>query len=115
MIMREHFGQQLHNTLFSVGVEVNNLGGLQAVDNDSKLRHKRDEIREMVFDQKQEVAFDWLDPDEKEVENGFGWAMKENRVEPLCTQYKERVQQNSVGQWVGKEGWGSGYSCHNEG
>ncbi|GFU01482.1 hypothetical protein TNCV_4877191 [Trichonephila clavipes] len=41
--------------------------------------------------------------------------MKENRVEPLCTKYKERVQQNSVGQWVGKEGWGSGYSCHNDG
>ncbi|GFT96587.1 hypothetical protein TNCV_5022341 [Trichonephila clavipes] len=27
MMMREHFGQQLHNTLFSVDVEVNNLGG----------------------------------------------------------------------------------------
>ncbi|GFU74661.1 hypothetical protein TNCV_2648301 [Trichonephila clavipes] len=54
--------------------------------------------------EKQEVAFDWLDPDEREAEMGFGWAMKENRVEPLCTQ--ERVQQNSVGQWVGKEGWG---------
>ncbi|GFW61984.1 hypothetical protein TNCV_4670091 [Trichonephila clavipes] len=54
--------------------------------------------------EKQEVAFDWLDPDESEAESGFGWAMKENRVEPLCTQYKERVQQNSVGQWVGKEG-----------
>ncbi|GFU60962.1 hypothetical protein TNCV_3372781 [Trichonephila clavipes] len=26
MMMREHFGQQLHKTLFSVGVEVNNLG-----------------------------------------------------------------------------------------
>ncbi|GFV34519.1 hypothetical protein TNCV_1448251 [Trichonephila clavipes] len=47
MMMREHFGHQLHNTLFSVGVEVNNLVGLQAVDNDSKLRHKRNEIREM--------------------------------------------------------------------
>ncbi|GFU97174.1 hypothetical protein TNCV_1526541 [Trichonephila clavipes] len=54
MMMRVHFGQQLHKTLFSVGVEVNNLGGLQAVDNDSKLRHKRNEIREMhslEFDQ----------------------------------------------------------------
>ncbi|GFV20770.1 uncharacterized protein TNCV_2815191 [Trichonephila clavipes] len=54
MMMREHFGQQLHNTLFSDGVEVNNLWRLQAVDNDSKLRHKRNEIREMdslVFDQ----------------------------------------------------------------
>ncbi|GFW54120.1 hypothetical protein TNCV_3829281 [Trichonephila clavipes] len=40
MMIREHFGQQLHKTLFSVGVEVNNLGSLQAVDNDSKLRHK---------------------------------------------------------------------------
>ncbi|GFV98943.1 hypothetical protein TNCV_3390061 [Trichonephila clavipes] len=53
MMMREHFGQQLHNTLFSVGVDVNNLGGLQTFDNDSKLRHKRNEIREMhslVFD-----------------------------------------------------------------
>ncbi|GFV10565.1 hypothetical protein TNCV_4042861 [Trichonephila clavipes] len=65
--------------------------------------------------EKQEVAFDWLDPDERETERGFGWAMKENRVELLCTQYKERVEQNSVGQWVGKEGWGSEYSCHNEG
>ncbi|GFY32656.1 hypothetical protein TNCV_674111 [Trichonephila clavipes] len=54
MMMREHFGQQLHNTFFSVGVEVNDLGWLQAVDNDSKMRHKRNEIREMdslVFDQ----------------------------------------------------------------
>ncbi|GFT38513.1 hypothetical protein TNCV_4883391 [Trichonephila clavipes] len=55
--------------------------------------------------EKQEVAFDWLDADEREAESGFGWAMKENRVEPLCTQYKERVQQNSVDQWVGKEAW----------
>ncbi|GFT03737.1 hypothetical protein TNCV_411341 [Trichonephila clavipes] len=45
--------------------------------------------------EKQEVAFDWLDPDEREAERDFGGAMKENRVEPLCTQ--ERVQQNSVG------------------
>ncbi|GFU01459.1 hypothetical protein TNCV_4877001 [Trichonephila clavipes] len=65
--------------------------------------------------EKQEVAFDWLDLDESKAESGFGWAMKENRVKPLCTQYKERVQQNSVGQWVGKKGCGSGYSCHNEG
>ncbi|GFX42252.1 hypothetical protein TNCV_4310871 [Trichonephila clavipes] len=63
--------------------------------------------------EKQEVAFDWLNPAEREAESGFGWAMKDNGVEPLCTQ--ERVQQNSVGQWVGKEGWGSGYSYHNEG
>ncbi|GFX09739.1 hypothetical protein TNCV_653381 [Trichonephila clavipes] len=48
--------------------------------------------------------------DEREAESGFGWAMKDNGVEQLCTQ--ERVQQNSVGQWAGKEGWGS---CHNEG
>ncbi|GFT02935.1 hypothetical protein TNCV_4962131 [Trichonephila clavipes] len=54
--------------------------------------------------EKQEVAFDWLDFDEREAESGFGWAMKDNGFEPLCTQ--ERVQQNSVGQWVGKEGWG---------
>ncbi|GFU94935.1 hypothetical protein TNCV_1413151 [Trichonephila clavipes] len=47
--------------------------------------------------EKQEVAFDWL---EREAERDFGWAMKDNRVEPLCTQ--ERVQQNIVGQ-----GWGS--------
>ncbi|GFS86581.1 hypothetical protein TNCV_903361 [Trichonephila clavipes] len=47
MMIREDFGQQLHNKLFSLGVEVNDLGGLQAVDNDSKRRHKRDEIREM--------------------------------------------------------------------
>ncbi|GFV14724.1 hypothetical protein TNCV_2586971 [Trichonephila clavipes] len=46
--------------------------------------------------EKQEVAFDWLDdPDEREAGSGFGWAMKDNGVEPLCTQ--ERVQQNSVG------------------
>ncbi|GFV26694.1 integrase catalytic domain-containing protein [Trichonephila clavipes] len=60
MMMREHFGQQLHNMLFSVGVEVNNLGGLQTVGNYSKLRHKRNEIREMhslVFDQ---VYLKWL-------------------------------------------------------
>ncbi|GFV88543.1 hypothetical protein TNCV_1243561 [Trichonephila clavipes] len=44
--------------------------------------------------EKQEVAFDWLDPDEREAERDFGGTMKENRVEPLCTQ--ERVQQNSV-------------------
>ncbi|GFX78412.1 hypothetical protein TNCV_3034551 [Trichonephila clavipes] len=87
MMIREHFGQQLPNTLFSVSVEVNNFGRLQAVDNDSKLRHKRNVIREMhslVLDQvdlkgmlclhvyeasefcfytreKQEVAFDWLE------------------------------------------------------
>ncbi|GFW89702.1 hypothetical protein TNCV_1025861 [Trichonephila clavipes] len=60
--------------------------------------------------EKLKVAFDWLDPDEREAESGFGWAMKDNGVEPLCTQ--ERVQQNSVGQWVGKEGWGS---CHKGG
>ncbi|GFU69274.1 hypothetical protein TNCV_3285501 [Trichonephila clavipes] len=47
MMIREPFGQQLHNSLFSVSVEVNNLGRLQAVDKDSKLRHKRNEIREM--------------------------------------------------------------------
>ncbi|GFS86841.1 hypothetical protein TNCV_2407951 [Trichonephila clavipes] len=132
MMIREHFGQQLHNTLFSVSVEVNNLRRLQAVDNDSKLRHKRNEIKEthsLVFDQvylkcmvglhvyerlasescfytreKQEVAFDWLDSDEREAERGFGWAMKDNGAEPLCPQ--ERVQQNSVCQWVGKEGRG---------
>ncbi|GFT99929.1 hypothetical protein TNCV_1079691 [Trichonephila clavipes] len=54
MMIREHFGQQLPNTLFSVSVEVNNFGRLQAVDNDSKLRHKRNVIREMhslVLDQ----------------------------------------------------------------
>ncbi|GFS97560.1 hypothetical protein TNCV_4488121 [Trichonephila clavipes] len=54
MLIREHFGQQLHNTLFSVSVEVNNLGRLQAIDNDSKLRRKRNVIREMhslVLDQ----------------------------------------------------------------
>ncbi|GFT56506.1 hypothetical protein TNCV_3508521 [Trichonephila clavipes] len=54
--------------------------------------------------EKQEVAFDWLDPDEREAERDFGWAIKENRVGQLCPQ--ESVQQNSVGQWVGKEGWG---------
>ncbi|GFW89706.1 hypothetical protein TNCV_3915471 [Trichonephila clavipes] len=36
--------------------------------------------------EKQEVAFDWLDPDEREAETGFGWAMKDNGVKPLCTQ-----------------------------
>ncbi|GFW38892.1 hypothetical protein TNCV_4078501 [Trichonephila clavipes] len=60
--------------------------------------------------EKREVAFDWLDADERDAESGFGWAMKDNGVEPLCTQ--ERIQQKRVGQWVGKEGWGS---CHNEG
>ncbi|GFV48869.1 hypothetical protein TNCV_3956671 [Trichonephila clavipes] len=45
--------------------------------------------------EKQEVAFDWLDPADREAESGFRWAMKDNGVEPLCTQ--ERVQQNSVG------------------
>ncbi|GFX86041.1 hypothetical protein TNCV_2403371 [Trichonephila clavipes] len=48
--------------------------------------------------EKQEVAFDWL---EREAERDFGWAMKDNRVEPLCTQ--ERVQQNSVG-WKARLG-----------
>ncbi|GFX29679.1 hypothetical protein TNCV_2750131 [Trichonephila clavipes] len=48
--------------------------------------------------EKQEVAFDWH---EREAERGFGGAMKENRVEPLCTQ--ERVQQNSVG-WKARLG-----------
>ncbi|GFV23194.1 hypothetical protein TNCV_2943541 [Trichonephila clavipes] len=40
--------------IFSFGVEVNGLGGLQAVENDSKLSHKCNEIREidsLVFDQ----------------------------------------------------------------
>ncbi|GFU35552.1 hypothetical protein TNCV_4875671 [Trichonephila clavipes] len=53
-MMREHFGQHLHNTLFSFSVEVNDLRGLQAVYNYLKMR---DEIRNMdslVFDQ---VAF----------------------------------------------------------
>ncbi|GFT38776.1 hypothetical protein TNCV_1499481 [Trichonephila clavipes] len=27
MMMRDHFGQQLHKTLFSSGVEINDLGG----------------------------------------------------------------------------------------
>ncbi|GFW94039.1 hypothetical protein TNCV_4813571 [Trichonephila clavipes] len=54
--------------------------------------------------EKQEVDFDCLDPDEREAERGFGWAMKDNGVEPFCSQ--ERVQQNSAGQWVGNEGWG---------
>ncbi|GFT78947.1 hypothetical protein TNCV_3093341 [Trichonephila clavipes] len=45
MMMRENFGQQLYNAFFSVGVEVNDLGWLEAVDNDSKMRHKRYEIR----------------------------------------------------------------------
>ncbi|GFT65268.1 hypothetical protein TNCV_1559241 [Trichonephila clavipes] len=53
--------------------------------------------------EKQEVAFDWLDPDERKAESGFGWAMKENRIEQLCTQYKARVQQNIVG--VFPMGW----------
>ncbi|GFX25618.1 hypothetical protein TNCV_2082531 [Trichonephila clavipes] len=55
--------------------------------------------------EKQEVVFDWLAVRrERSRKCGFGWAMKVNGVEPLCTQ--ERVQQNSVGQWVGKDGWG---------
>ncbi|GFW11210.1 hypothetical protein TNCV_5132211 [Trichonephila clavipes] len=33
--------------------------------------------------EKQEVAFDWL---EREAERDFGGAMKDNRVEPFCTQ-----------------------------
>ncbi|GFW23894.1 hypothetical protein TNCV_945781 [Trichonephila clavipes] len=40
--------------------------------------------------EKQELAFDWL---EREAERDFGGAMKDNGVEPFCTQ--ERVQQNS--------------------
>ncbi|GFT63836.1 hypothetical protein TNCV_4642001 [Trichonephila clavipes] len=47
--------------------------------------------------EKQEVAFNWL---KREAERDFRGAMKDNRVEPFCTQ--ERVQQNSVGQV-----WGS--------
>ncbi|GFX21680.1 hypothetical protein TNCV_1200601 [Trichonephila clavipes] len=48
--------------------------------------------------EKQEVAFDWL---EREAERDFGGAMKDNGVEPFCTQ--ERVQQNSVG-WKARLG-----------
>ncbi|GFW54225.1 uncharacterized protein TNCV_1560031 [Trichonephila clavipes] len=29
--------------------------------------------------EKQEVVFDWLDPDEREAESGSGWTLKENR------------------------------------
>ncbi|GFT23929.1 hypothetical protein TNCV_3207791 [Trichonephila clavipes] len=47
--------------------------------------------------EKQEVAFDWL---EREAERDFGGAMKDNRVEPFCTQASKIV-------WVGKQGWGS--------
>ncbi|GFT76320.1 hypothetical protein TNCV_564761 [Trichonephila clavipes] len=38
--------------------------------------------------EKQEVAFDWL---EREAERDFGGAMKDNRVEPFCTQASKIV------------------------
>ncbi|GFX82808.1 hypothetical protein TNCV_1699271 [Trichonephila clavipes] len=52
MMMREHFGQQLHNTFFSVGVEVNDLGGCKPLTM----------IRKCVINtsEKEEVTFHWL-------------------------------------------------------
>ncbi|GFU16610.1 hypothetical protein TNCV_204141 [Trichonephila clavipes] len=64
---------------------------------------------------RQEVAFDWLDPDEREAERSFGWALKENRVEPLCTQYKVEGPANALVNGFGVEGRGLPYFCHNDG
>ncbi|GFV49921.1 hypothetical protein TNCV_1392031 [Trichonephila clavipes] len=49
--------------------------------------------------EKQEVAFDWL---EREAERDFGGAMKDKRVEPLCTQASIIVWDNVGGH---HEGW----------
>ncbi|GFU60963.1 hypothetical protein TNCV_3372791 [Trichonephila clavipes] len=72
--------------------------------------------------EKQEVAFDWLDPAFR-LERSRKWLLMGYERKQGSNNYapSPNIRRGSSKilwasfQWVGKEGWGSGYSCHNEG